>query len=68
VWFAKGVGKVKKTKIERGAYSVTINGNQIFMTGSFPDSGGIITITSANITVSGDGISLRGTASWIWGL
>jgi hypothetical protein len=49
-----------------GNYSGTVNGSQISMTGSRPSSGGITTITSANITVSGDGISLSGTASWIW--
>jgi hypothetical protein len=65
VWIAKSLSKVKETKIEEEAYSGTINGSQISMTGSRPSSGGITTITSTNITISGN--SLSGTASWIWG-
>ncbi len=49
-----------------GGFLGSVNANSFSMTGSRPDSGGVTTISSSQITVSADGSTLNGTASWTW--
>ena len=48
------------------ALTGTITGNTINLQGSFPEDGGITTVTSTTITVSATGNSISGSETWTW--
>ena len=49
-----------------GTFYGTIDGDHVGWTGSYPEDGGTTTITAMQLTVSADGSSLSGTATWTW--
>jgi len=47
-------------------FSGNVNGNQMGWSGSYPEEGGTTTINSLTVTISADGNSFSGSASWTW--
>jgi len=52
-------------EIPEATYNGTICGNQLEMTGSFPEDGGTVTV-NGTLVVSEDGSSMEGTDEWTW--
>lgn len=48
-----------------GTFGGPICGNQIEMSGSFPEDGGTVTV-NATLNVSEDGNSMQGSDTWTW--
>ena len=47
-------------------YTGSISGHTISWSGSYPESGGTVTITNLSLTLSQDELSVSGTVSWSW--
>ncbi len=47
------------------AFTGTLEGNRLRWSGSYPEDAGITTL-NADVTISDDGNSLSGSASWTW--
>lgn len=53
------------TSASGGSYNGSINGNTLNWSGSYPEDGGVVSIT-LQVQVAGDGNSMSGQASWTW--
>lgn len=47
-------------------FTGNVNGNKMGWSGSYPEEGGTTTINSLTVTISADGNSFSGSASWTW--
>jgi len=67
IWkYVQDGNNITLTDVLGNVLNATISGNQVSVTGSFPDDGGTTTITNLVLTVSNDGKNLSGTSSWTW--